>query len=223
MRGDIMRKSARTCFLIAGVFLFLFLLLTFFVLKVDVQPIGPQNSSVGLATINSAVFEFCGSNPIWYTISEACGIVALLCAGGFACLGGWQWISRKRLKKVDKSLYLLGAFYILVGIVYVLFEVIVINYRPVLVDGVLEASYPSSHTILVCCIMLSTVAQLQGRIRKKAICLPLQILCCVLLTLTALGRILAGVHWYTDVIAAILISGALVFSYLGVQRQLKLK
>lgn len=218
-----MRKSARTCFLIAGVFLFLFLLLTFLVLKVDVQPIGPQNSVVGLATINGAVFEFCGCNPIWYTISEVCGMVALLCAGGFACLGVWQWISRKSLKEVDKSLYLLAAFYVLVGIVYVLFEVIVINYRPVLVDGVLEASYPSSHTILVCSIMLSTVAQLQGRIRKKAICLPLQILCCVLLTLTALGRIFAGVHWYTDVVAALLISGALVFAYLGVQRQLKLK
>ena len=218
-----MKKSARTCFWIAGICLFLFLLLTFLVLKVDVQPIGPQNSVVGLATVNGAVFEFCGSNPIWYTISEVCGIVALLCAAGFACLGGWQWISRKSLKKVDKSLYLLAAFYVLVGIVYVLFEVLVINYRPVLVDGVLEASYPSSHTILVCSIMLSTVAQLQGRIRKKAICLPLQILCCVLLTLTAVGRILAGVHWYTDVVAALLISGALVFAYLGVQRQLKLK
>ena len=201
----------------------LFLLLTFLVLKTDVQPIGPQGSSVGLATVNGAVFEFCGSNPIWYTISEICGIVALLCAGGFACLGGWQWISRKSLKQVDKSLYLLAAFYVLVGIVYVLFEIIVINCRPVLVEGVLEASYPSSHTVLVSCIMLSTAAQLQGRIRKKAICLPLQILCCVLVALTAVGRILAGVHWYTDVIAALLVSGVLIFAYLGVQRQLKIK
>ncbi len=214
-----MKKSAKKCFLLAGVFLFLFLLLTLLVMKVDVQPIGPQNSEVGLATLNGAVFELCGSNPIWYTISEGLGIISLLCAAGFGCLGIWQWISRKSLKKVDKSLFVLAGFYVAVAVIYVLFEVVIINCRPILVDGVLEASYPSSHTILVCSIMLTTALQLQQRLRNKPIRTVLQVLCCLIIVLTALGRILAGVHWYTDVFAAILISAALVFSYLGAIRQ----
>lgn len=218
-----MKKSAKKCFLLAGVFLFLFLLLTLLVMKVDVQPIGPQNSEVGLATINGAIFEVCGSNPIWYTISEGLGIIALLCVAGFGCLGVWQWISRKSLKKVDKSLFVLAGFYVAVAVVYVLFEVIVINYRPILVDGVLEASYPSSHTVLVCSIMLTTALQLQQRLKNKPLRAILQVLCCLIIVLTALGRILAGVHWYTDVVAALLISGVLVFAYLGTLRQLKIK
>ncbi len=218
-----MKKSAKKCFLLAGVFLFLFLLLTLLVMKVDVQPIGPQNSEVGLASLNGAIFETCGSNPIWYTISEALGIIALLCIAGFGCLGVWQLISRKSLKEVDKSLFVLAGFYALVAFVYVLFEVIVINYRPILEDGVLEASYPSSHTILVCCIMLTTALQLQVRIRPKALRMGLQGVCLLVMVLTAIGRILAGVHWYTDVVAAILISGALVFAYVGTLRQLKIR
>ena len=218
-----MKKSAKKAFLLAGVFLFLFLLLTFLVMKVDVQPIGPQNSEVGLATINGAIFEVCGSNPLWYTISEALGIVALLCIAGFGCLGAWQLISRKSLKKVDKSLFVLAGFYAVVAFVYVLFEVIVINYRPILEEGILEASYPSSHTMLVCCIMLTTALQLQVRIRLKALRMGLQGACLLIMVLTAIGRILAGVHWYTDVLAAILISGVLVFAYLGTLRQLKIR
>ncbi len=218
-----MKKSAKKCFLLAGVCLFLFLLLTFLVMKVDVQPIGPQNSTVGLATINGTIFEACGSNPLWYSISEALGVIALLCVAGFGCMGAWQLISRKSLKKVDKSLFVLAGFYILVAVVYVLFEVVVINYRPILVEGILEASYPSSHTILVCCIMLTTALQLQIRIRNNGLRLGLQGACLLITVLTAIGRILAGVHWYTDVLAAILISGVLVFAYLGTLRQLKIK
>lgn len=214
-----MKKSAQKCFLLAGVFLFLFLLLTLLVMKVDVQPIGPQNSAVGLATINGAVFETCGSNPIWYTLSEVLGIVALLCAAGFGCLGIWQWITRKSLKNVDKSLFILAGFYVAVALVYALFEIVVINYRPVLEAGILEASYPSSHTVLVCCIMLTTALQLQERLKNKILRMVLQSLCCLVLLFTALGRIFSGVHWYTDVLAAVLISAALVFAYLGAVRQ----
>lgn len=218
-----MKKTARKWYLLSGVFFFLFLFLTLLVIKVDVQPIGPKDSCVGLASLNGAVYELCGSNPIWYAVSEGLGIVALLCVAGFAGLGVWQWISRKSLKRVDKSLYVLAGFYVAVVVIYALFEVVVINYRPVLVEGVLEASYPSSHTVLVCCIMLTTALQLGERIKNKPLRLVLQSVCCVIFILTAVGRILAGVHWYTDVLAAILISGALVFAYLGTVRQLNEK
>ncbi len=214
-----MKKSAQRSFLLSGLCLFLFLLLTLLVMKVDVRPIGPQHSSVGLATVNGAVFEVCGSNPIWYTISEVFGVVSLLTAGGFAGLGIWQWFSRKSLKKVDINLYLLAGLYAVMMGFYLLFEVLVINYRPVLMEGSLEASYPSSHTMLVCVIMLSAIFQIKLRVKNRPLRWVLLGVCCAVMILTALGRILSGVHWYTDVLAGILLGGCLSFAYMGAVRQ----
>lgn len=214
-----MKKCTRSCLICAGIFLFLFLLLTFLVMKVDVQSIGPNGSTVGLATINGTAFQYFGSNPIWYTISEALGVVALLIVAGCGCLGIWQWISRKSLRKVDKPLFFLAGLYAVTLFFYAFFEVVIINYRPVPVDGVLEASYPSSHTMLVCVILLSAFFYLKSRIQSRPLRVFLFVGACAIVVCTALGRLLAGVHWCTDVIAAILLSGVLVCTYQGLVRQ----
>ncbi len=211
-----MKKRAAVNFLWAGILCFLFLLLTVLLKFVDVQPIGPLGSSIGLATINGGIFESVGINPIWDKISDVFMILSLACAGAFGCLGVWQWISRKSLKKVDLDLFFLAGFYVSLGVVYVLFEEIVLNYRPILEDGELVASYPSSHTVLVCGIMLTTAFQLRKRIKSKPLSIVLAVTCCAVVLLTAVARILAGVHWYTDVMGAILLAGALAFAYFGV-------
>ena len=180
---------------------------------VDVQAIGPQESSVGFATINQFVHNLTGVHMSLYTITDWLGLVPLMFVMGFGTLGLIQWIRRKHLLKVDYSILVLGGFYIVVMAAFVLFEVLVINYRPVLIDGILEASYPSSTTMLVMCVMPTAVVQFHARIKNKVLKR------CVAYAITAftafmvIGRLISGVHWLTDIIGGALLSAGLVLMY----------
>ena len=131
----------------------LFALWTLFVSVADVQPIGPNGSAVGLAQINGWFHKLTGANMTLYHITDWLGLVPVAFGFGFAILGLVQWICRKHILKVDRSILVLGVYYLVVLAAYLLFEDIVINYRPVLIGGYLEASYPSSHAMIVLCIM----------------------------------------------------------------------
>ena len=189
---------------------------TVLVRLVDVQPIGPLCSRVGLATVNGFVHRLTGANMALYTATDWLGLVPIATALGFAALGLWQWLKRKRLLAVDRDLFALGGFYLAVIAVYTFFEVVVINQRPVLINGVLEASYPSSTTMLVLCVMPTAAMQLRRRIKRS---LPRR---CVMILITAftafmvvVGRLLSGVHWVTDIVGGLLVSCALVAIYSG--------
>lgn len=211
-----MRKRGYQNAIISAAWFFLFLLFTAVVLTVDVQPIGPDGSRVGLATVNQILLEHLGMNMIWYKISEFLGLVALLVAVGFAVLGVFQMIRRRGVRHVDKDILALAAFYVALVACYAFFEVVVINYRPILMDGLLEASYPSSHVMLVTCIMSSAVIQFQHRISNRYIRLCATIVSVVVIAITIIGRLLSGVHWFTDVVGGLLLSAALVTLYYAV-------
>ena len=144
-----MKNKNQKDFCIAICILLAFLLWTVAIQFIDVQAIGPQESSVGFATINQLVFNLTGVHMSLYTITDWLGLVPLMFVMGFGTLGLIQWIKRKHLLKVDYNILILGGFYIVVMAVYVLFEMVVVNYRPVLIGGILESSYPSSTTMLV--------------------------------------------------------------------------
>ena len=140
---------------------------------------------------------------------------------GFAILGAIQWIQRKRLFKVDHSILSLGGFYIVVMAAYLLFETVVINYRPVLIDGRLEASYPSSTTMLAMCVMPTAILQMRERIKNKAM---RQWVCIVMAVFTAfmvVGRLLSGVHWVTDILGGAILSAGLVLLYHGICKKIR--
>ena len=154
------KKNKKTLVWGAGL-LAIFVLWTVLVCLVDVQAVGPEGSSVGFATLNSFVHDLTGVNFSLYIITDWLGLVPFGVAFGFAILGLVQWIKRKSFFKVDRSILALGGFYIVVMSVYVLFEMVVINYRPTLIDGYLEVSYPSSTTMLVMtevCAMVAAMA-----------------------------------------------------------------
>ena len=208
-----MRKERKRYFFAAAGFLLAFALWTILLGVVDVQPIGPRNSLVGFATLNKAFHARTGTNMALYVITDWLGLVPIGVALVFAVLGLSQWIKRKSLFKVDKSILALGGFYLAVMAVYVLFEFIVINRRPVLIDGYLEVSYPSSTTMLVLCVMPTTMMQLSRRIKRK---LFRRIALLALFGFTVfmvVGRVLSGVHWLTDIIGGGLISASLVTAY----------
>ena len=180
---------------------------------IDVQDIGPQESSVGFATINRFVHNLTGVHMELYTITDWLGLVPLAFVIGFGILGLAQWIKRKHLLKVDYSILVLGGYYIVVMAVYALFEVLIINYRPVLINGFLEASYPSSTTMLVMCVMPTAIMQLNTRIKNNVLKQCIAFTITVFIVFMILGRLLSGVHWFTDIVGGALLSIGLVSLY----------
>ena len=193
-----------------------FVLWTVFVRFVDVQAIGPEGSSVGFATLNGCVHDFTGVNISLYVITDWLGLIPIGVAFGFAVLGLVQWIKRKSILKVDRSILVLGGFYIVVMAVYVLFEMVVINYRPTLIDGYLEASYPSSTTMLVMCVMPTAMIQLRARIKNKVFSRCVMIAIAVFIVFMVIGRLVSDVHWITDIIGGALLSAAIVLMYYAI-------
>ena len=190
-----------------------FVLWTIAISLIDVQPIGPQEATVGFATLNSMVHRLTGVHMQLYTITDWLGLVPVVFVFGFAFLGLAQWIKRKSILKVDRSILILGAFYIVTLAAYIFFESYVINYRPVLIEGSLEASYPSSTTLLVLCVMPTARMQLHGRIQNSALRKAVTVAITSYIVFMVAGRLLSGVHWLTDIIGGILLSAGLVMIY----------
>lgn len=208
-----MKKETFKKLIIPILSLALFVVLTILVQLVDVKPIGPYNSLVGFSKLNLFVHNLTGTNMLLYIITDWLGLVPIAFALGFAVLGLVQWINRKHLKNVDYNLFVLGGFYIVVMAVYVLFEIVPINYRPVLINGFLEVSYPSSTTMLTMCIMPTSLMQLNSRIKNKTFKKIVGILIVTFTVFMVLARLVSGVHWLTDIIAGALISISLTTTY----------
>ena len=205
----IKRKS-----LIFGIiFIVAFFVWTLLVRFVDVQQIGPNGSSVGFATLNGAFRDFIGVNMSLYVITDWLSLVPLLIAFGFAVLGLKQLIKEKKLTRVDFSILALGGFYVVVISIYILFEMIDINYRPVLINGYLERSYPSSTTVLVMCIMLTSIMQLKNRIKNKVARWSIIGVMIAFAFFMVIGRVLSGVHWITDIVGGAQVSAGLALIY----------
>ena len=200
-------------FCLAIILLMMFVLWTIAVSRVDVRAIGPQESSVGFAALNGFVHNLTGVHMLLYTITDWLGLVPIALGLGFALLGLVQWIKRKHLLKVDRSILVLGGFYILVMAAYLFFESFVINYRPVLIEGILEASYPSSTTMLVMCVMPTAVMQFRRRIKNAVLCQWVSLVMTAFTVFMVVGRLISGVHWLTDIIGGILMSAGLVMMY----------
>ena len=200
-------------FYLSLAFLASFVLWTFLIVKVDVAPIGPLDSAVGFSALNGFFHRFTGVHMGLYLLTDWLSLIPMGVVLGFAILGLVQWIRRKQLRLVDRNILTLGIFYVVVFGVYALFEVLVINYRPILIGGWLEASYPSSTTVLVLCVMVTCRMQLKHYIHRDALRRILSCIIHLFTILMVLGRILSGVHWLTDIIGGIFLSCGLILLY----------
>ena len=206
-----MKKNKRNIILCAFLII-LAIAFTLIVKFVNVQPTGVNNTDIGLATINHSVFDSIGESSIWYKITKYLGIVLALYAVTYLGIGLVQLIKRKSLAKVDKEIKLLGLFYLAVLAIYFLFDkVIIINYRPILVNGVAEASYPSSHTLFSVCLCVSSIL-INRKLFNNKYTKILNVITFILMVTIVVGRLLSGVHWFTDIIGGILISSALLMT-----------
>ena len=190
-----------------------FALWTIAIQRIDVQSIGPRGSAVGFATLNGFVHNLTGTHKTLYVITDWLGLVPVAFGFGFAALGLAQWIKRKSILKVDGSILVLGGFYVVTLAAYLFFESYVVNYRPVLIEGYLEASYPSSTTLLVLCVMPTAMIQLRDRIKQPMFRKCVSIVITAFIAFMVIGRLISGVHWLTDIIGGILLSAGLVITY----------
>lgn len=189
------------------------IIFTLLVKYVDVSQIGPDGSSVGFSTINKFFHELIGVNMIFYKITSIVGIIPILMAVGYGIVGGIQLIKRKSILKVDKEILATGIFYVIVLALYVFFEKVIINYRPTLIDGVLEASYPSSHTLLSLCICGSTLILNNHLFKRIRITKYENYVAFISMIVILFGRIISGVHWFSDIMGGVIISTTLLYMY----------
>ena len=208
--------------IISFILIILAVLFTVLVKNVDVKPIGPNESMVGFADINKLFHNLIGSNMAIYKITEGLGYIPIVMALVYVFIGLKQLIKRKSLLKVDKEIYVLALFYILVVGVYVFFEKFIVNYRPILIDGVLEASYPSSHTLMSICLCGSSII-INKKLFKNKLGDIENILSVILILLIVAGRIISGVHWFTDILGGIIISSALLVIFYSIISSIKPK
>ena len=174
----------------------------------DVAAIGPDGTSVGFSTLNQTVHDITGVHMMWYDLTDLMGYAAIGVCALFGLVGLVQLIRRRSLLKVDKTIYALGCFYVVVIGCYDFFEKFIINYRPIIMpgDGAPEASFPSSHTMLIITVMASTAMVAGQYIHNKALRTIVRLLCDAAIAVTVFGRLYCGVHWFTDIIGGVLLS-----------------
>ena len=178
--------------------------------------IGPNETKVGFGKLNNWFRNLVGTNMKLYDVAKYAGYAVLLIVGIYGLIGLIQLIKRKSLFKIDREIIALGILFVLDIIVYMAFEKVIINYRPILIDGKLEASYPSSHTILAFTVCLSSMAVCGKYIKSKKLTNLAYFVTMLLLTLVALGRTLSGAHWLTDIIGGVLISITLLMIFYSI-------
>ena len=190
-----------------------FVLWTFLIMSVDVQYVGQRGTAIGFAEFNIWFHGLTGVSMLLYTVTDWLGLVPIAVCMCFSVMGLVQLIKRRSLFKVDLDILLLGIYYILVIFAYLIFEMIPINYRPILIDGFFEASYPSSTTLLVLSVMPTLILQIKRRSKRKTVKNAVCAFAVVFSVFMVVGRLISGVHWATDIIGSILLSFGLFELY----------
>lgn len=208
-----MKRKGLKSLILGALFFIGFIIWTLLIQTVDVQPVGQNGTDIGFATINCNFHKLTGVHMVIYTITDWLGLVPIFICLIFAGIGLVQLIQRKNLFKVDSDILVLGIYYIIVIFGYLLFEMIPINYRPILIDGFMEASYPSSTTLLVLSVMPTLWFQAKRRMKNEILLKYVCVFSALFSIFMAIGRTVAGVHWLTDIMGSILLSTGLFLLY----------
>ena len=210
-----MKTNPKKLLLTGAVLLLLFAVWTLLIKTVDVAPVGQNGTDIGFSSVNVWFHGLTGVRMAIYTVTDWLGFVPLAVCVFFAAIGLVQLIKRKSLKKVDRDIIVLGVYYIAVILGYLLFEKVHINYRPVLIDGRLEPSYPSSTTLLVLSVMPTLIFEANRRLKNKAAATTVSVVAALFSAGMVVGRLISGVHWLTDIVGGILLSAALYLFFRG--------
>ena len=210
-----MKENEKKTLFLGSVFTIAFIVWTWLIQTVDVQPVGQNGTDIGFASLNLWFHKLTDVNMLLYTITDWMGLVPLFVCMIFAGIGFCQLVRRKSLFKVDADIIVLGVYYVVVIGCYLLFEAVPINYRPILIDGVMEASYPSSTTLLVVTVMPTLIEQTLRRMRKNTFSKVVAVYSAMFSLFMVVGRLISGVHWFTDIVGSVFLSIGLFLIYRG--------
>ena len=197
-------KKNKTNFTMSLILLAVSLIFTLLVAFVGKAPVGPENSEVGFAALNAALHDRFGYNTAFYGVSSVLGYLTILTAL-INCVGFLvNLVKKKDLRMVRADLTATLGIYILLAVLYLVFEFVVINYRPVILEEGLEASFPSTHSMLAIAVMFSAARQIRTGMKESGIRSILIVLCILIGVLTPVTRFFSGVHWFTDILGGIL-------------------
>lgn len=211
-----MKKNGKRLLFLGIVFVATFIIWTVLIQVVDVQPVGPNGTDIGFATFNCWFHKLTGVHMTIYIITDWLGLVPLFVCMIFGVMGFLQMIKRRCLFKVDYDIIFLGIYYVIVVLGYLVFEMIPINYRPILIAGILEASYPSSTTLLVLSVTPTLIFQVNRRLENATIKKIIGILTIIFTAFMVMGRLVSGVHWFTDIVGSIVLSAGIFSIYKAV-------
>lgn len=211
-----MKRNGKTLLFLGVTFVITFVIWTLLIQIVDVQPFGQNGTDIGFATFNCWFHKLSGVHMTIYTITDWLGLIPLVVCMIFGGIGFVQLVKRRSLFKVDYDIIFLGIYYIIVIFGYLIFEMIPINYRPILIEGFMEASYPSSTTMLVLSIMPTLVFQVNRRLKNTVVKKIISILTITFSAFMVIGRLVSGVHWFTDIVGSIMFSAGLFYIYKAV-------
>lgn len=211
-----MKKNGKRVLFAGCMMVALFAVWTALIQMVDVKPVGQNGTDVGFALFNCWFHKLTGVHMTIYIITDWLGLIPIFVCMIFGGVGLIQLVQRKGLFQVDYDIVFLGIYYMIVIFGYLIFEMIPINYRPILIEGFMEASYPSSTTLLVLSVMPTLVFQVNRRLDsilvKKTVC----ILTTAFSAFMVIGRLVSGVHWFTDIVGSVMLSTGLFYIYKAV-------
>ena len=197
-----------------GVFLLIaFAVWTLAIKTVDVKQAGGSATMVGFATLNGWFHDLTGVHMAIYDLTDLLSVIPLGVCAMFGLLGVVQLIRRRSIREVDRDLILLGVYYVVVIGAFFLFEIFPVNYRPILIEGRLEASYPSSTTLLVLSVMPTLTFQADRRCKSEGLKWIVRILTALFSAFMVVGRLICGVHWFTDIVGGLVLSTGLFLLY----------
>ena len=208
-----MKKSVKKILRVAIILVLAFVIWTVLIQRVDVQPVGQNGTDIGFASLNCWFHKLTGVHMAIYNVTDLLGLVPISICILFGGIGFVQLVKRKSFFKVDIDIIILGIYYILVIFGYMIFEMIPINYRPILIEGIMEASYPSSTTLLVLSVMPTLNFQVKRRMKNKMMKNVINTLSILFSLFMVIGRTVAGVHWLTDIIGSVILSAGLYLIY----------
>ncbi len=211
-----MKKNGKRFLWFGIAFVVVFAIWTTLIQIIDVQPFGVNGTDIGFAAVNSRFYKLTGVHMTVYVLTDWLGLVPVFVCILFGCIGFVQLVKRRSLVKVDYDILLLGIYYIVVIAGYLIFEMIPINYRPILIEGRMEASYPSSTTLIVLSVMPTLILQVNCRVENESVKRVISIITMLFTVFMVIGRLICGVHWLTDIVGSVLLSVGLFWAYKGI-------